>query len=839
MQHSLIGRWRGPWLAVWAALSLAACGERTPDAGSGPSADSGLEAAAEPLSAADYEAAAALLEGNARALVKNLQIDVHWLGDSGRFWYRRDTEAGHEWVMFDPAAGAKVPAFDHAALAAAINEALSPKTPLEPGRLALEQAALTEAQLTAALAEEEGKPRVACTLEPLACAADDASAPAKDLLVSPDGRFAAFARDDNLHLRDMESGEERPLTQDGAPWFSYGKWPDGTLVSIPRKKSDWPLPPYLSVWSPDGRYLVAPRIDERQLGFVPFVEWVPTDGSRRPVTHNLRSPLTGDREQMTADLFAFDVETGSSAQIQLPKGYEVAGLLEGAIHGWSFSRGQAFLAVADQGARSGGLLRVDLATGETDLVVQESASTRVEFNTLMYNRPNIRLLGDGDEAVWYSAESGWGHLYLHDAQTGERKNAITSGDWAVFDIHAVDEAARQIYFTAGGREAGRDPYYRHLYRAGLDGGEPVLLTPENADHLFRPDPVFMITLLFGIAPSEPQVRPDLGLAIDSYSTVGQPPVTVLRSTEDGEVLAELERADASALFAAGWQAPTRQAVKAADGETDIYTVYFAPNRPLPGGRHPVIDAVYGGPQVYVAPRNFVEVVLTSNPLGEASLARLGFAVAVTDGRGTPGRSNAYRDAGYNEFTQVGIDDHIAAIRQLAERYPEMDAERTGIYGWSWGGTFAGQAILSRPEFYDVSVSGAGVYDYAAVYPGFENMVGVPEYADGGPFRTRPDEYPANWASLDITALAGNLNGHLLIVYADMDENVPPAQAFRLIDALIKANKPYDLLALPNRAHAAGREGYVVQRTWDYFVEHLLDAEPPWDAEVTQLPAAPL
>ena len=830
--NAINGPRRGLALAALAVLSLSACGERPSSAGSEPQAA--------PLSAADYEAAAALLEGNAQKLIKNAQLDIHWLGDSGRFWYRRDTEAGHAFVIFDPAVGEKAPAFDHAALAAAINEALAPATPLQPGKLALEQVALSgdPLQLTAALAEEEGKPRIACTLEPLACAADDSPAPARDLLLSPDGRLAAFVRDDNLHLRDLQSGEERPLTQDGAPWFSYGKWPDGTLISIPRKKTSWPLPPYLSAWSPDGRYLVAPRIDERQLDVIPFVEWVPTDGSRRPVTHNLRSALNGDRQQLVVDLFAFEVETGRSAQIQLPEGYQSSGLFDGAVLGWSQSRGQAFLAVANLGAKRGGLLRVDLATGETALAVEESSPTRVEFNTLMYNRPNIRLLGDGDEAIWYSAESGWGHLQLRDAQTGELKNAITSGDWAVFDIHALDEEARQIYFTAGGREPGRDPYHRHLYKAGLDGGEPLLLTAEDADHMFKPDPVPIITVLFGVAPGEPQVRPDLGLAIDSYSTMDQPPITLLRSTEDGRILAELERADASALFAAGWQAPTRQAVKAADGETDIYTVYYAPQRALPGGRHPVIDAVYGGPQVYVAPRNFMEAVQARNPVGEASLARLGFAVAVTDGRGTPGRSNAYRDAGYIEFTQVGIDDHIAAIRQLAERYPEMDAERVGIYGWSWGGTFAGQAILSRPEFYDVSVSGAGVYDYAAVYPGFEPMTGAPEYEDGSPFRTRSDEYPANWAPLDITALAGNLNGHLLIVYADMDENVPQAQAFRLIDALIKANKPYDLLALPNRAHAAGAEGYVIQRTWDYFAEHLLGQAPPWDAEVPTPPSAP-
>ena len=405
----------------------------------------------------------------------------------------------------------------------------------------------------------------------------------------------------------------------------------------------------------------------------------------------------------------------------------------------------------------------------------------------------------------------------------------------MFDIHALDEDAREVYFTAGGREAGRDPYYRYLYRASLDGGAPYLLTDSDADHMIPADPIPLFTVLYGTEAGEPLVRPDLDLVIDTFSTVGRPPVTVLRSTRDGSVIAELERADASALFDTGWQLPVRQVVKAADGETDIATVYYAPTRALPGGKHPVIDSAYGGPQVYVAPRNFMEAHLGRNPVGESALARLGFAVAVIDARGTPARGNAFRDAGYTEFTQVGIDDHIAAIRQLAGHYPEIDLDRAGIYGWSWGGTFAAQAILSRPGFYDVSVSGAGVYDYAAIYPGFEAMTGAPVYEDGSPQRTAPDEYPFNWAPLDITALAGNLNGHLLLIYGDMDENVPPVQVFRLIDALIEANKPYDLLALPNRAHGATSEGYVIQRTWDYFVRHLHGMEPPRDVQVTNAP----
>jgi dipeptidyl-peptidase-4 len=213
-------------------------------------------------------------------------------------------------------------------------------------------------------------------------------------------------------------------------------------------------------------------------------------------------------------------------------------------------------------------------------------------------------------------------------------------------------------------------------------------------------------------------------------------------------------------------------------------------------------------------------------------------VVTIDGRGTPMRSRAFRDAGYVEFTQVGIDDHVAAIRELARRHPAMDLNRAGIYGWSWGGTFSAQAILSRPEFFKVAVSGAGVYDYAAMYSGLESMTGPPTYADGTRFRGQPSEAPSNWTKLDVTRLADQLTGHLLIVYGDMDENAPPHQAARLIDALTRARKPYDLIYLPNRNHMSGAtDGYTVKRTWDYFVEHLRAAEPVRDFRVEIRPTA--
>jgi dipeptidyl aminopeptidase/acylaminoacyl peptidase len=406
------------------------------------------------------------------------------------------------------------------------------------------------------------------------------------------------------------------------------------------------------------------------------------------------------------------------------------------------------------------------------------------------------------------------------------------------DILAIDEKRREIYYSGGGREPGRDPYYRHLYKSRLDGTATTLLTDADADHHFDPPRTPMLKLLFRSPDPAPLIRPDLGVLLDTYSTVGTPPVTVLRRTADGKVIAEIERADASALFAAGWKPPVRERVKAADGTTDLYAVYYAPLRDIGIEKHPVIDAEYGGPQVTIAPKNFIEAYSASNPLGESGLARLGFAMVTVDGRGTPNRSRAFRDAGYPEFTQVGIDDHIATIKELATRHPEMDPTRVGVYGISWGGTFAAQAILSRPKFYQVAVSGAGVYTYAALYGGFDSFTGIPQYADGSVYRTKPAETPANWQKLDITAMAPNLEGHLMFTYGDLDENVPSSQVFRMIDALIKANKPYDLVYLPGRNHGGNADPYAIRRTWDYFVQYLLGVTPVPDVVVTVKPVSP-
>jgi dipeptidyl-peptidase 4 len=786
------------------------------------------------LTPADYAAATAVLQGNLQGLVRNESVHPHWIGDSGRFWYRRDGTEGPEFVVAT-AAGAKSPAFDHAGVVRALAQALGERS---SGKAL--PASLTHAQLSGDLIHLTGqvdKKSIDCNVKTLQCRAFDTPSPTPELLPSPDGRWAALSRDDNLFVREMATGHERQLTTDGVPFYSWARLPDKSFNMVEREKSGLKTPPYETYWSPDGRYLIAPRVDERKVAVYPFVEGVPTDGSQRPIIYGVRLVFTGDRDTVKVDYFLFDLKTGRRSAIELPEEYQ--GIhFDDLMLAWSRGRGQAFLMAATFASKSVAVFRLDLATGSLSKVLEETSSVRVETNTLSYSRPNIRVLGDGAELIWYSDRGGWGHLYLYDAQTGRLKNAITRGDWLVLDIQAVDEARREIYFTAVGREAGRDPYYRHLYRASLDGRAGVqLLTGPNADHQFEPSRVTNAQL-YGVPPPAPSIQPAANVFVDTWSTVDQPPVSVLRSTRDGRVVAELEHADASRLFATGWIPPVRERVTAADGKTDLYAVYFAAQGRFAGTKNPVIDAAYGGPQVIVTPRNFVEAY-RGGERGRSSLAHLGFAVVTVDGRGTPMRSRLFRDAGYPEFTQVGIDDHVAAIRDLAHKHPQMDLSRVGIYGWSWGGTFSAQAILSRPQFYQVAVSGAGLYDYAATYSGDELFIGPPVYADGTRYRGAPDETPRNWDKLDVTRLADQLTGHLLIIYAEMDENSLPNQAFRLVDALTRANKPYDLIDLQNRNHFAGAgDGYTIKRTWDYFVEHLRGAAPVSDFKVETWPIIP-
>ncbi|HJZ98851.1 MAG TPA: prolyl oligopeptidase family serine peptidase, partial [Candidatus Solibacter sp.] len=404
---------------------------------------------------------------------------------------------------------------------------------------------------------------------------------------------------------------------------------------------------------------------------------------------------------------------------------------------------------------------------------------------------NWKYLGASHEVVWHSERDGWGHLYLYDALNGKMKRKITGGEGPVVRLVRVDEKQRFAYFLAGGKEKGRDPYFLHLYRASLDGTGQMLLTPEEANH----DVTF---------------SPDGAVFVDRYSTPVTPAVSVLRRS-NGELIATLARADISKLTAAGWKPPMLITVKARDGETDLYGLLYRPSNFDAAKRYPIICHTY--PNGIVGPHGFF-----ASRSDSQAIAELGFVVMELDGLGSPYRSKKFRDYLYNKYYDGSIPDQIAGMKQLAARYPWIDLDRAGIHGHSGGGYTTARAMFEYPDFFKAGVSQAGDHDNRGYEDDCMEMLSglLVRNADGT-------------TSYDIQAnqyLAKNLKGHLLLAHGTMDTNVHPNNTLLVVDALIKANKDFDLLMLPNRGHGFGNEPYMMRRRWDYFVRYLLGAEPP-------------
>ena len=404
------------------------------------------------------------------------------------------------------------------------------------------------------------------------------------------------------------------------------------------------------------------------------------------------------------------------------------------------------------------------------------------------------FINDGAEVLWASERDGWMHLYLYDGKTGTLKNQITSGAWVVRGIRHVDEDNRVLYFTAGGREAGRDPYLEHLYRVNLDGGGLRLLTPEDANHsiAFSPDGQYFV---------------------DTYSRVDHAPISVLRRASDGRTVRDLEQTNIDRLLATGWKWPEPFAAKARDGATDIYGIIWRPSTFDPSMRYPVVEQIYTGPHGFFVPKTFSAYRNTAQ-----SIAELGFVVIQVDGLGTARRSREFHLFSYRNLGDGGIPDHIAAMRQMAQQYPYMDLTRVGIYGHSAGGYDATRAILMHPDFYKVAVSSAGNHDHR-----LDKAVWNTQWM-GLPIDKHYDEQSN-------VMQAHRLQGKLLLVHGDVDENVPVSATLRLVDALIKADKNFEMLIMPNQTHSLGRHPYFIRKRWNFFVEHLLDVKPPEDFRI--------
>ena len=723
------------------------------------------------VTAADYARAERFMNYNVTPLVYRSGVRGNWLPD-GRFWYRVTTENGSVATLVDPASGTKTPC------------------------------PLPECQASGNGRGGRGRASTASTQAPVPNAGQGESARGQQAtqqgtgrgavrtdVPSPDGKRTAYIRDWNLWVRDVATGKERELTKDGVENFGYATDNAGWA------KSDRAI----VLWSPDSKRIATFQQDQRKVGDMYLV----TTQVGHPKLEAWKYPLPGDETVAMIHRVIIDVDSGKITRLQMAPDQHRSTLCDNiACRGgdwsdvyWSPDSTKLAFVSTSRDHRQENLRIAEVASGEVREVLEEKVSTFFESGN---GAVNWRYLAGSNEIVWFSERDNWGQLYLYDANSGRLKNKITSGDGNVTQVLRVDEKARVIYFLAVGKEKGRDPYFAHFYRIGLDGKGLQLLTPEDAMH-------------------DVSLSPDGRYFTDSYSKPDQAPIAVLRDAT-GKLIAELEKADISKLVATGWKPPTSISVKARDGQTDLYGLMFKPNNFDPSKKYPIVNHIYPGPQTgSVAGRAF-------NPArGDAqALAELGFIVVEIDGMGTPWRSKKFHEAYYGDMGDNTLPDQVAGMKQLAQRYPYIDLDRAGIYGHSGGGYATADAMFRYPDFFKVGISESGNHDN----------------------REYEDDWAEKWMPLltsDTTKAyedqanqthAKNLKGHLLLAHGTLDNNVPPYNTLLVVDALIKANKDFDLLMIPNARHGYGdASNYMTRRRWDYFVRYLLNLEPPREYEL--------
>ena len=731
------------------------------------------------LTADDYARAEQFMSYNTTPLVFGTAVRPSWLSGD-RFWYRNSIPDGAEFVLVDPARRTRARAFDHERLAAALSRAADTAY----GAFGLPFTQIEFSTDGRSIAFDARGRRWSCDVQGAQCTggpgrADEAR---RNAVVSPDGRRAAFVRDDNLWVRDLTSGAEKQLTTDGARDFGYATNNAGWV------KSDMPV----VVWSPDSRKIATFQHDGRAAGEMYLVE----TRVGHPVLQQWKYPLPGDSAIFTIHRVIIDVDAGTVVRLRMPPDQHRSSLCDHIVCGgrwvdveWSPDATQLFFLSTSRDHQQERLRVADAATGAVRDIMEETVETFFESGN---GAVNWRALPASNEILWFSQRDDWGHLYLYDLTTGQLKHQITRGAWNVLQVLRIDERTRTIYFTGAGREPG-DPYFRKLYSVRMDGSRLTLLTPEDANH-------------------DVTWSPSARFFVDSYSRPDVPPVTVLRDLS-GRTVLTLERADISRLLATGWTPPMPFSVKARDGQTDLYGLMYRPTAFDSTRKYPIINHHYPGPQSgSVGSRSF------SAARDNRALAELGFVVIQLDGMGTPMRSKSFHAAYYGNMGDNGLPDQITGMQQLAERHSWIDIERAGIYGHSGGGFSSADAILRYPEFFKVAVSQAGNHDNRNYEDDWaEKWQGLLE---------RLSDSTTNYDNQANQLLARNLRGKLLIAHGTMDDNVPYYSTLLVVNELIRHNKDFDFILFPNRRHGFGNEPYMVRRRWDYFVTHLMGAEPP-------------
>lgn len=729
-----------------------------------------------------YAAAERLLPHRWRSLAFSGRVKPHWLGTHDEFWYSAERPDGKEFLFVKPASRSRAPLFDHAKLAHALTAAIGRR--VDETSLPIDDIGVRGEALVIVIGAQEWvwNPRFETLI-----AIPDPSPDRGTEAVSPDGKLAVLVRDHNLVLRDRSTGSERHLTLDGVAENSYATQPDGGSLRFTLGPSGVDMPSAV-LWSPDSRRLLTHRIDQAGVPWMYLVQSSPP-GHGRPMTFVERYAQVGEECVPTASFVVIDVATAAavwsrSQPVVVPFHSPIT-----ERRAWWAPDGREYYVLAgDRGDRSVELLAVDAMTGNARSLIRETSETQVQLHPLYGEPPNVRVLRTG-ELIWWSERSGQGHLYLRAAD--HRLRDLTRGDWLVRDLVCVNEEQRFAVFTASAREDGVDPYVRQLYRVGLDNRHVERLTDDELDH-------------------EVITSPTGDYLIDSASWIDVPDVTCIRNA-DGEVILPLEAGNPELLYRAGWRPPERIVLKAADGVTDLYGLLYKPGAIDPDTKYPILDDAYPAPHINHAPVRFCEHGLAEHA---ASFAALGFAVIVLDARGTPLRSKDFQEYCRGDHESEDLDDHVSAVQQLASTRSWIDIGRVGIYGHSAGGRAAARAMLRHPEFFTAAVSVAGSHDDGIGRSTWrEKYLGFPDELDYERYSNLP--------------YVERLKGHLLLIHGELDDGAPAAMTLRLADALMSADKDFEMLLVPNADHQMlAHQEHWFRRRWDFFVRHLLSVEPP-------------
>ena len=727
----------------------------------------------------DYQRAQQFLPGNLRHRVYIAEVIPHWIAEKSRFWYRKAGTKGTDFILVDRERNTSGPAFDHARLAVSLSKAT--KRDYQPTELPFDTFDYAKDAKSVSF-QVEGTPWT-CQLENYECKRGPEPLAGQYEEASPNKEWVAYVKEHDLYLRYAATGEIVRLTRDGEESWDYATPIPSLRPMVAQGTQDVKQRPAV-FWSPDSSKLVTYRMDTRNAGRFTNLQFVPP-GQLRPKAFSVVYPLPGE-VLPKADPVIFDVQKGRRIDVKTPS-------LEVQFQGgpgfeWFPDNKTIYYEAEERGEKAVELRTVDSETGEQKVVVREKSDHYVDPGETFF-----RFLHVSEEILWSSERDGWNHLYLYDQKTGALKNQVTRGPWVVRSIVAVDEKSRRVYFLANGREKGEDPYQTHLYSIGLDGNNVTALTPSNANHTVS-------------------LSPDHFCFVDNSSRPDLPGEVILRSVKDGSQIRVLEQTDASELLKENWKFPEAFQGKAKDGATDLYGLIWRPSNFDATKKYPIIEMVYTGPQAFFVPKTFGAALR-----GLQSVAELGFIVVMVDGRGTTGRSRAFHEFSYRNLGGA-FEDHVAMIQQMAARYSYMDATRVGIFGTSAGAYGAAHAMLAFPDFYKVGIAISGDHDarldkawWNELYQGFP--VG-PDYAEQS----------------NVT-MADRLQGHLLIEHGDVDDNVHVVETMRFADALMKANKDFDMLIVPNMYHGEGGNLYLVRRRWDYFVRNLLGVTPPGNFEI--------